>query len=263
MMYSQPFDHIPIWTLFIGTVVLFIIAAEGGFRIGKYNSSHSEQTRKSQMNTILGASLALLAFFLAMTFSMAGSRFDTRKKLVLDEANAIETTYLRAKLLPEPFRTEFQDLLGKYVNVRAKIQIAKIDTIRQIVVESEELHGLLWLKAVDLIEKKHSSVVTGLFIKSLNEVIDLHGKRMTAGLINRISPSIFITLYFVAFISMAMMGYQAGLAGIRTLIAGLVLMLAFSAVLVLIIDLERPSQKIFSVSQQVMVDLKGKIGRTP
>jgi len=50
---------------------------------------------------------------------------------------------------------------------------------------------------------------------------------MTAALINRISPSIFITLYFVAFISMAMMGYQAGLAGIRTLIAGLVLMLAF------------------------------------
>jgi len=214
------------------------------------------------MNTILGASLALLAFFLAMTFSMAGSRFDTRKKLVLDEANAVETTYLRAKLLPEPFRTEFQDLLGKYVNVRAKIQIVKIDTIRQIVVESEELHGLLWLKAVDLIENKPTSVVTGLFIQSLNEVIDLHGKRMTAALINRISPSIFITLYFVAFISMAMMGYQAGLAGIRTLIAGLVLMLAFSAVLVLIIDLERPSQKIFSVSQQVMVDLKGKIGRT-
>ena len=122
MMYSQPLDHIPLWVLFIGTVVLFIIAAEGGFRIGKYNTSHREQARKSQLNTILGGSIALVAFLLAITFNMAGSRFNDRKELVLDEAIAVETAYLRAKLLPEPFRTEFQDLLHKYVNVRAQIE---------------------------------------------------------------------------------------------------------------------------------------------
>lgn len=86
---------------------------------------------------------------------------------------------------------------------------------------------------------------------------------MTAGLLNRISPSIFITLYFVAFLSMALMGHQAGLTEIRSLISGLALILAFAAVLMLITDLERPSQKIFSVSQQMMVDLKAKINRTP
>ncbi len=263
MMYSQPFDHIPIWALFIGTIVLFIIAAEGGFRIGKYNISHREQTRKSQMNTIMGASLGLLAFFLAMTFNMAGSRFDVRKKLVVDEANAIETTYLRAKLLPEPFRTEFQDLLRKYVNVRAKIQTVKMDTVRQIIVKSEELHNLLWLKTIDLIEKKPTPVVTVIFIKSLNEVFDLHGKRMAAGLFNRISPSIFLTLYFVAFMSMGMMGYQAGLTGIRNLISGFALMLAFAAVLMLVTDLERPHQKIFEVSQELIMDLETKVSKTP
>jgi hypothetical protein len=263
MIYSQPLDHIPLWVLFIGTIVLFIIAAEVGFRIGKYSSSQREQALKSQLNTILGASLGLLAFFLAITFNMAGSRFNDRKKLVLDEAIAVETTYLRAKLLPEPFRTEFQDLLRKYVNIRVQIQTGKLGTIRKIIVKSEDLHGLLWSKVIDLIEKKPVPVGTMLFIRSLNEVVDLHKKRVSVGLLNRISPSISITLYFVAFLSMALMGYQAGLTEIRSLISGLALILAFSAVLMLVTDLERPSQKIFSVSQQMMVDLKAKISQTP
>ena len=263
MDYSQPLDQIPLWVLFSGTVILFIIAAESGFRVGKFVISRSKQARKSQVGTILGASLGLLAFLLAITFSMAGSRFDTRKQLVLDEANAIETTYLRAKLLPEPFRSEFQDLLRKYVNVRAEIQTVTLDTIRQIIVKSEELQNLLWSKTIDLTEKEPISIVTGLFIKSLNEALDLHGKRVTAGLLNRISPSVIMTLYFVAFLCMATMGYQAGLTGVRTLVSGFGLILAFSAVLMLITDLERPSQKIFGVNQQVMVNLKTRISQVP
>lgn len=263
MIYGQPLDHIPIWALFICTAALFIIAAEGGFRFGRYYSSRRKQVPKPQVNTILGASLALLAFFLAIMFSMAGSRFDTRKQLVLDEANTLETTYLRAELLPEPFCQEFKDLLGRYVSVRADVQVGTSDNILELIAESEELQRLLWSNVVELVKETSSSVVTALFIQSLNEVIDLHAKRVTAAFVNRISPSIFIAVYFVAFLSMAMMGYQAGLTGIRSLISGFLLMLAFSAVLILITDLERPTQKIFGVSQKVMVDLKAKIGHMP
>ena len=131
------------------------------------------------------------------------------------------------------------------------------------VVRSEELHSLLWSKVVALIEKSPSSVVTGLFIQSLNDMLDLHGKRVTVGLRNRIPTTIFLTLYFVAFLSMAMMGYQAGLIGMRSLVANLALVITFSAVLMLITDLERPSQKLFGVSQQSIVELKSKLSRTP
>ena len=62
---------------------------------------------------------------------------------------------------------------------------------------------------------------------------------------------------------MAMMGYQAGLIGMRSLVANLVLVITFSAVLMLITDLERPSQKLFGVSQQSIVELRSKLGRTP
>jgi hypothetical protein len=194
---------------------------------------------------------------------MAGSRYDARKQLVLDEANAIETTYLRAKLLPKPYGTEIRELLREYVDVRVQVQTGKMEIIKQAIVKSEELHNQLWSKVVTLTENSNYSGITTLFIRSLNDVFDLHTKRVNAGLRNRIPVSIFATLYFVAFLAMSMMGYQAGLSGRRSPIAGLVLILTFAIVLALIIDLERPRQEIFSVSQQTMVDLKNKLSRTP
>jgi hypothetical protein len=263
MSYIQSLDNIPVWVLFIITTLMFSIAAELGFRVGKFIHERLEREQNPMVGTILAASLGLLAFFLAFTFSMAGSRYDTRKQLVLDEANAIETTYLRAKLLPKPYRTEFQDLLSKYVDARAQLHTDNMETVRQVIVKSEELHNQLWSKVVTLTENNNDSDITTLFIRSLNDVFDLHTKRLNAALRNRIPISIFVTLYFVAFLSMAMMGYQAGLSGWRSPIAGLVLILTFSIVLALITDLERPRQEIFNVSQQTMIDLNSKINRTP
>jgi len=263
MSYIHPLDIIPIWALFILTAIVFYVATELGFRVGKFKHSRLEKGQKPDVSTILAASLGLLAFFLAFTFNMAGSRYDARKKLVLDEAISIEMTYLRAKLLPEPYRTDFQDLLREYIDVRAQIQTGKIETARQVIVKSEELHKLLWAKAVKLTENSNSSGINTLFIRSLNDVIALHGKRVNAGLVNRIPISIFVTLYLVAFLSMAMMGYQAGLNGKRSPVASFALIVIFSIVLTLIADLDRPSQRIFSVSQQYIVDLKNKIDRTP
>ena len=263
MSYIQFLDNIPVWVLFIITTLVFSIAVELGFRVGKFIHERLEREQNPMVGTILGASLGLLAFFLAFTFNMAGSRYDARKQLVLDEANAIETTYLRAKLLPKPYGTEIQELLREYVDVRVQVQTGKMEIIKKAIVKSEELHDQLWSKVVTLTENSNYSGITTLFIRSLNEVFDLHTKRVNAGLRNRIPISIFAMLYFVAFLAMSMMGYQAGLSGRRSPIAGLVLILTFAIVLALIIDLERPRQEIFSVSQQTMVDLKNKLSRTP
>ncbi len=265
MLYSQPFfDRLPLWVLFIATALVFVSAVEVGFRIGRFeHARRGEEGQKTQVGSIMGASLGLLAFFLAFTFNMAGSRFDARKKLVLEEANAVETAYLRSQLIPEPHRTEFQGLLRKYVDVRLQVRSANTETIQQVVAKSEELHGLLWSSLATFVEKSPPSAVTGLFVRSLNDIIDLHRKRVTAGLRNRIPASIFFTLYVVAFLSMAMMGYHAGLVGKRSLIANLLLITAFTAVLLLITDLDRPGQKLFEVSQQTMVDLESKISQTP
>ena len=259
MPLSQLLDQFPLWAAFVATAAVFLLAVEVGFRIGSYRRSRREDDQKSQVGSVMAASLGLLAFFLAFTFGIASSRFDDRKKLVLEEANTIGTTYLRADLLPEPHRTEIQTLFREYVEIRAGLAGASSETIQRGIVRSEELHQLLWSQAVALAEKNVSPVVTSLFIQSLNAVIDLHTARVTAGLRNRIPASIWVTLYFVAFLSMAVMGYHAGLTGTRSLTANLAIVFAFSAVMVLITDLERPEQQFFNVSQQAMIELESKL----
>ncbi len=110
-------------------------------------------------------------------------------------------------------------------------------------------------------KENSGSIFAGLFVDSLNKVIDLHSKRITVGIRNRIPMSIGITLYFVAILTMTLMGYQAGLTGIRTLVARFALILAFASVMLLITELDRPGKTIIKVSQQAMIDLQASMDK--
>ena len=90
-------------------------------------------------------------------------------------------------------------------------------------------------------------------------MIDLHSIRITAGNRNRIPKSIIVTLYFVAVLTMMLMGNQAGLSGIRTLVARFALILAFASVMLLITELDRPGKTMMKVSQQAMIDLQASM----
>jgi len=96
----------------------------------------------------------------------------------------------------------------------------------------------------------------GLFIGSLNEVIDLHSKRLALGVRNRIPSPIWVALYFMVVLGTAAMGYHAGLADSGRSLAIIALVLAFSAVMTLIADLDRPHTGLLRVSQQTMLDLQ-------
>jgi len=98
--------------------------------------------------------------------------------------------------------------------------------------------------------------VTALFIQSLNEVIDLHAKRVMVALRTRIPQPIWLVLYLLAMLSMAAMGYSQGLTSTRRSLAGFALIVAFSVVMLLIVDLDRPGEGLLRVSQQSMIDLQ-------
>ena len=129
---------------------------------------------------MVAAILGLVAFMLAFTFSLAASRFDAKRQTVLEEANAIGTTYLRTRLLPEPHKTEAAKLLGNYVDVR--IRGVQEGNFAEAIAESEKLQELIWRQAIAAADKDHGSIMTGLFVQSLNEMIDVHAKRMLTGL---------------------------------------------------------------------------------
>lgn len=257
MQFAEPLDNLPLWGLYVATVVIILLAVEGGHRLGKYRRQHPKQELEAPVGVMVGATLGLLAFMLAFTFGLAASRFDMRRGFVVDEANAVGTTYLRAGLLAEPSRTEVRNLLREYTDVR--LELVTPGKTEEALHKSDELHGRLWSQAVAVGEKNPGSIVAGLFIASLNEVIDLHAKRVNLGLRTRVPGTIWAALYFIAIFALGAVGYHAGLTGTRRSLAVLALVLTFSAVMVLIADLDRPMEGLLKVSQQPMVDLRNSL----
>ena len=252
-MHTEPLDAIPLWGLFLGAIVVFFLAVEGGYRLGLWRHVHVAEEKESPVGAMVGTILGLLAFLLAFTFGLAATRFEERRHTVLEEANAIGTTYLRTRLLPEPQRTETARLLREYVDVRVRgVQEQKLS---EALARSEELQELLWAQAVKAAEKTRDPI-TGLFIQSLNETIDVHAKRVLVGLRSRLPMSIWVGLFFLALLGMASVGYQAGLSATRRSPAMLGLVLAFAGVLFLIADLDRGFEGFLSVNQQPMIDLQ-------
>ena len=112
------FNVIPIWGLFLVTAAVVLLSLEAGYRLGRYRSALDQHEKEASTGTMVGATLGLLAFLLAFTFNMASSRYDARRQAFLSEVTAIGTAYLRADLLPEPYRGESRDLLREYVDLR-------------------------------------------------------------------------------------------------------------------------------------------------
>ena len=253
-MYSHgPLDALPLWGLFMATLLLVLLSVEGGYRLGKYRRSRSEEEKEAPVGAMVGATLGLLAFMLAFTFGLATARFDTRRQVLLDEANAIGTTYLRAGMLPDR-REDIRALLRDYVDTR--LEAVRSGNVTEGIRRSEHLQGQLWAQAVAVGENNPTSIVVGLFVQSLNEVIDLHAKRVTAGLRNRIPGAIWGWLFVVAALSLAAMGYHAGLSRTSRSLVELAVAITFSAVIGLIADLDRPQEGYLKVSQQALVDLQ-------
>jgi hypothetical protein len=253
MQSSGPLDALPLWGLFLAILLLVLLSVEGGYRLGTYRRSRSEEEKEAPVGAMVGATLGLLAFILAFTFGLAAARFDTRRQVLLDEANAIGTTYLRAGLLPER-REDIRLLLRDYVDVR--LEAVRSGNVTEGIRRSERLQDQLWAQAVAIGETHPTSIVVGLFVQSLNEVIDLHAKRVTAGLRNRIPGAIWMALFAVAVLSLAAMGYHAGLSRTSRSLAELAVAVAFSVVIGLIADLDRPQEGVLKVSQQALIDLR-------
>ena len=100
------------------------------------------------------------------------------------------------------------------------------------------------------------SELRSLFIASLNELIDLHQSRKTVGLQYRIPGTVWLAVYLLSVLSMLTVGYQVGMSGTRRLRGTPVLAAAFSLVILMIADIDRPGEGLMRVSQQPIADVQ-------
>jgi hypothetical protein len=242
--------------IFTLAAAITLLSIEVGWRIGDYQRKHHASDDKASIGAAVGATLGLLAFLLAFTFGMAAARFDTRKQNVLQEANAIGTTYLRADFLPEPARDQVRSLLREYTSHRSG-GMAAIFTPEGMQ-KSAVLLDQIWTISVNA-DFDPDSDTTALYFESLNQMIDFDATRLT-GLRNQIPVTIWWMLVIVTIFSMASLGYEFGLTGTRNWAVSILLVIVFTVVITLIADLDQPQSGLIHVSQQPLIDLLNTIG---
>ncbi|MFN0038551.1 MAG: hypothetical protein ACKVP2_03470 [Burkholderiales bacterium] len=262
MRFQQLLDPLPIVGVFVAFVVVALIAAECGYRLGHWSQSRTSDEKQGTTAMVTGSLLALMGFLLAVTMGMATDRFDKRRGLVLEEANSVGTMYLRAGYLPEPASSQIRDLLREYVPLRiadtAGVADARVRTAR-----SGVIHAKLWSITEKLARTTPESDVLALFIVSLNETIDLHETRVTAGVYSRVPETVVFLLLLGSIMAVGLVGYNMGLSLRRNSLPGVVLIVLLGAIITLVIDLDRPRDGFVKVGQQPLIDLQEQIGAYP
>jgi len=250
-------DAFPLWVLSGATLLAVIVAIEGGYRLGAAAHARSEDEKESPVSAIAATILALLAFMMAFTFGIVSDRYDARKALVREEANAIRTAWFRSDFLPEPDRSRAVSLLKDYVDGRvAAVQSGDVARVRRAGVETVRIQRELWDMAVANARKDMNSDVAALYIESLNDVSNIHASRMAVGLNTRIPSGIWLAFYALVILSMVGVGYHAAIAGSRRSGIMLILALSFSLVITLIAALDRAQGGYLPVSQQPLQDVR-------
>jgi Protein of unknown function (DUF4239) len=249
-------------TIVAVALVLFLLACEAGYRIGlKHHAGVNDPTR-SHVNALQATVFGLLALLLAFTVSMALSRYETRKELVLAEANAIGTAALRAALLADAQRSEATALLRQYVDARLAFYNAGIDPARlaAAAAETTRLQQALWATAVRTTRDDARSVPAGLFVQALNDVIDLDTKRAQA-LKDHIPAPVLYLVLATALVALGFLGAGCGLDARRRFGSTALVCLLLALVLAVILDLDRPRRGLIQVSQDSMLGVKASLAK--
>jgi hypothetical protein len=234
------FLQLPEWVCFAVTVIFVLIAYEIGYKFGTRRRLKPGENPDSAAGALSGTTLGLLAFMLAFSFNGASSYHDLRKELLIDEANAIRTAYQQSVALPEPYRAEVHGLFQEYLDIRVNALNLSPEELKKALVRTKVIQDELWAMAIQLEQKEKGAPLADKFTESLGKIFDLHVNRVEAAFHTRIPSIIWIVLFSLTFLTMAMMGYRVGLSGARSLFIEVSTALAFSAVLIVIIALDQP-----------------------
>ncbi len=242
--------------IFMGSLVAFLVASE----IGHYFGLRARG--EANIATLEAAMLGLLALMIGFSFSMAMTRYDARRDALLEEANAIGTAALRARLLPAPHDATGLRLLQSYVRVRLELvgRNPIRDELDATISRSNEIQDALWRDLESAVAANNSVVPTGLYIQALNQVIDSQETRLTA-LRNRVPNIALWGLYGIAVVSIGFTGYASGTSARRWRLPVSIMSVLVAAVILLIQDLDRPSTGFIAVDQQPMIDTADSLER--
>lgn len=255
---------VPSMLAVIGIIVLLfgamLAAAEMGYRRGRRRAALDPEGASAGTGAVEAAVFGLLGLLLAFTFSGAASRFDTRRALVVEEANDIGTAWLRLDLLSPEDQPALRDLFRAYLDTRiaAYRKLPDLDAARRELARSAELQAAIWRRAHEACRRADTPrEATVLLLPALNAMIDITTTR-TWSAFHHMPSLVFISLFLVALLASVLVGDALSGAARRNLLHAFVFSAAIALTIYVIIDFEYPRVGIIRLddSDQVLVELR-------
>jgi len=232
------------WLLFVAVAVLLFTSSVIGWGVSLVTRVNEDSHHHEQINSLREGLFVLLGLLLGFTVAMALPRFDERRQLVIDEANSIGTTMLRAEMLPEPQRSKSLDLLHEYALVRRD---SAMTGPAQAWPKTKALQAQLWQQLVSVTQQNQTAIVA-TYVLTLNDTIDVSEKRLAA-FENRVPRAVWIIIGVVAIFQ----SFATGFSLKRRFWFSLVLTpLVIAVVMALIADLDTPQTGLIRVEQKSM-----------
>lgn len=219
---------------------------ELGRRLG---ATHDASVSSRGAVAVEGAIFALMGLLIAFTFSAAQSRLDERRKLIIDEANAIGTAYLRVDLLPAAAQPGLRDEFRAYVDSRIAYYREFSET-RAAAAERERTIALgrqIWRDGTAAVKASPDPRVPSMVIPSLNEMIDLEASRVAFRHIHA-PVAIFVLLIVMAFACALFAGVGMGRKEIYSQLYRMAFAVLLTVTVLVIIDIEFPRVGFINIS---------------
>jgi hypothetical protein len=228
-----------VWALVVGGTIL-------GIGVGRYLRKHSEILREP-FGVLQAALLGLVGLILAFGLSLAVGRYEDRRAAVVDEANAIGTTYLRAETLAEPERTRSLALLRRYTDTSIQLSEAIPGSAKAGVTlaASGALQRRLWRLAGQALDRAPVASAPRLYVDSLNEMFDAQSTRVAA-LSNRVPNAVLALELAAAAVALGLLAVYLSMLG-RGVGTVVLASLLVTALLLVTFDLDRPTRGLITV----------------
>ena len=248
-----------LWLIIAGLVLGFVAI---GYAAGRVLRMQAE-TLREPVGIVQGAFFALVGLVLAFGLTLALGRYDARRTAVVDDANTIGTTYLRAQTLAEPTRTRSLELLRGYTDASLKLSHSVPTTagFAHAVADEDALQRRLWKLAGNALRAAPQDSAPRLYVETLNEMIDQQTVRVAA-LNNRIPNAVLALEVFGAAFALGLLALYTAMHGrgaTTVVLAGALITL----LLLVIFDLDRPTRGLIRVPDTPLVALRASMALPP
>jgi hypothetical protein len=252
MLLDHAMESLPLWLLGIILFVLLALVCRAGMWL---RARRKDDGRSDDEGYLLSAALALLGLLIAFTFSLALNRYDARRDLVLKEANAIGTAWLRAGLVEGTAGRDLQASLAGYTDIRLRLPLSGGNADAALLERaSASAQSKLW-KQMTAATRDVPPPIAATIVTAFNDLFDIASARK-AERAARIPSRVLEVLVLYALMAAAIIGYVLGGTGKSHRTVTSILFVLLTLALLLILDLDRPWSGSITVSQQPMIDAR-------